>query len=191
MSFNIEQQVSDWLTEVVERLFPDGAGMSAPLMPVFTPEQINAHLLDLWDNKAPQIQKLNGINRSVLRNADRSIWISPDGIKLRAVLDCHHMEFVWSLMNSFDQSDIAKACTVYSLKVDKWIVDLQDFTLHQPTGKTTRDATGLEVKHRRRGMTYRDNLKHLGYNADISTLMEVGDSLTRLWCLRHIDSDNL
>lgn len=179
-------------------------------LPLFTPDQINENLLQVWSIK-PQPGYLQHLNQSYHPHADLSIWSTPRGVFLRNLVVKHRATFIKALYRAASREDTTTAAGVLIRDLDNWVMELRTYAKRTPRGsddvirrvhrgsddvttsrraprgsRRIRKSTELMVKERARHFTYRATLTRFGRDPTPDTLRALRASFKELWVLKCI-----
>ena len=155
---------------------------------LFRIKDLHDTLLNVWSTR-PAAHYLQPLNRSRLRNANRSVWLKPQGQLVQDLVVKYRAAFVTALETATSASECRAACQEFERKITEWTKKLEHHAKSSCRGKKVKGATALEVRHRASGLSYETTLKKLGNDPSLANLRLVRTSLKELWCLKNLHLD--
>ena len=155
---------------------------------LFRLKDLKGALLHVWGTR-PADRYLQPLNRSRLRNADRSVWLKPEGHLVQNLVLEYRSDFIIALETVTSVPECKASCQEFQSKITEWIKMLEQYAKSSCCGKRVKKATALEVRHRAGGLSYEGTLQKLGRNPTLANLRLVRTSLKELWCLKNLHLD--
>ena len=127
------------------------------------------------------------LNLVPFRKADHSLWERQGMAHLLRRILRYRGEFFRGMLTASTPGEVQAKCSQFSHQISCWLESLDAAVMKlDGVARPVRKATRLLLKHRTSGLTYRDALKELGDEPNVTHLMRVRRSMKELWYIFNI-----